>query len=207
MQIAEIDGRRVIVVLLGCTPDAWYADAEALLDYGIAATAVPGTATRYGQISFANTTAISSPAPQPFDGLAVTAAGAGASLVSRTDIASSPRRSPWLWIIMASVLAPASLLTLAQVQRGLNRRAPRSARRPATRVPTTAGARGVYRDSAFAPRARQIDCGGPAAWQHVAPDYRFDETTDWRVTSPRQTPRRRDDHPRYPAFSPSYGGD
>ncbi|MEX1159038.1 MAG: hypothetical protein WEC79_08940, partial [Thermomicrobiales bacterium] len=50
MQIAEIDGRRVIVVLLGSTPDAWYADAEALLDYGIAATAVPGTATRYGQI-------------------------------------------------------------------------------------------------------------------------------------------------------------
>jgi serine-type D-Ala-D-Ala carboxypeptidase (penicillin-binding protein 5/6) len=125
MQVAERNGQRVIVVLLGSTPDAWYDDAEALLDYGFAATAVPGAATRYGQITFATSSAITVPVSQAIDGLAVTDAGQGASLVSQTEIVGTSRRSPWLWIVAALVLAPVSLLTLSQLQRGLIRRTAR----------------------------------------------------------------------------------
>ncbi len=206
MQVAERNGQRIIIVLLGSTPDAWYDDAEALLDYGFAATAIPGAATRYGQITFSTAPAIAPPASQAIAGLAVSDAGLGASLVSQTDITMTTRRSPWLWIVSAAVLAPASLLMLSQLQRGLSRRASHSSRRrPAYVSAPQAGQVVYYATDLVAPTYRR-DTTEPAIWENIAPDYRFDETSEWQI--PTSYPgRRRDDRPRYPAFSPSYGGD
>lgn len=206
MQVAERDGQRIIAVLLGSTPDAWYDDAEALLDFGFAATAVPGAATRYGQINFSSAPMIAVPASQPVDGLAVTDAGVGSALVSQTAIISSPRRSPWLWIISAAVLAPASLFLLLQVQRGLGHRTSRVLRHPAAPVAATHAGQVIYSDTELIRSTRSINHFEPAAWENVTPDYSFDETTEWRVPVNPSGPRR-DDRPRYPAFSPSYGGD
>jgi len=207
MQVAERNGQRVIVVLLGSTPDAWYDDAEALLDYGFAATAIPGAATRYGQISFATAPAISAPVMQAVDGLAVTDAGPGTALVSQTAISGLPRRSPWLWVISAAVLAPASLMTMSQFQHGLGRESARRSRRQPGRVAVAAAGQVVYYSGDFERRTQQLDHVEPATWEDNAPNYRFDETTEWRVPVDHLNRRRGDDRQRYPAFSPSYGGD
>jgi D-alanyl-D-alanine carboxypeptidase (penicillin-binding protein 5/6) len=205
MQVAERNGQRVIIVLLGSTPDAWYDDAKALLDYGFAATAMPGAATRYGQITFSTAPAIAVPASQALDGLAVSDAGLGASLVSQTDITMTTRRSPWLWIVSAAVLAPASLLMLSQLQRGLNRRAARTPRHNRASVAAQYEGQVACYDTDLVGQAYRSASTEPALWENVAPDYRFDETTEWRVAAPQ--PGRRDDRPRYPVLSPAYGGD
>lgn len=206
MQVAERNGQRVIVVLLGSTPDAWYDDAEALLDYGFAATAIAGAATRYGQITFSTAPTIAAPVAQAMDGLAVSDAGLGASVVSQTDITMTTRRSPWLWIISAVVLAPASLLMLSQIQRGMSRRDSRASRRRPAHVAAPHAGQVVYYDTDLSAPRYPRDMSEPASWENVTPDYRFDETTEWQI--PASNPgRRRDDRPRYPAFSPSYGGD
>jgi|GEM_PF-2270785 len=204
MQVAERNGQRIISVLLGSTPDSWYADAELLLDYGFAATAVPGSATRYGQISFVTAPAITVPAAEPVQGLAVTTAGLDTAIVSQVDIANASRRSPWLWIIAAIVVTPAALVTLAPFRRSLHRSPARNSRR----VPATTY-RGPVVQTSYdrapewtVPVGREVT----ASWNNVAPDYRFDETTDWRL--PQQRPARgRTEPARYPAFTPSYGGD
>lgn len=207
MQVAERDGRRIITVLLGSTPDTWYDDAEALLDYGFAATAVAGTATRYGQISFATAPAVSVPAPVGVTGLAVTDTGLGSALVSQTAISNAQRRSPWLWIISAAVIAPASLLILSQLQSGLRRRTSRSARRrPAVTAATQYREQVVYYETDLVAALRQDADFAPTAWENIAPDYRFDETTELRIPTSHPE-RRRAGRPRYPAFSPSYSGD
>ena len=206
MQVAERNGQRIITVLLGSTPDAWYDDAEALLDYGFAATAVPGAATRYGQISFATAPAVTAPAARAVDGLAVTDAGLGSALVSQTAIAGTPRRSPWLWIITAAVLAPASLLMLSQLQRGMGRRTSRASRLRPDQAAAPQTGQVVYYDTNLIPSSHPLGHFESATWENIAPDYRFDETTEWRVPIS-QPSRRREDRLHYPAFSPSYGGD
>ncbi len=206
MQVAERNGQRVIIVLLGSTPDAWYDDAEALLDYGFAATAVPGAATRYGQITFSSVPAITAPASQAIDGLAVTDAGLGASLVSQTEIVSLQRRSPWLWVIAAIVLAPASLLMLSQLQRELSRRTARVPQRSSARQVAPYGGEVVFRDTGLMAASQRRSVVEHPDWRNVAPDYRFDETMDWRIPS-HQPVRRRNDQQRYPSLSPAYGGD
>jgi D-alanyl-D-alanine carboxypeptidase len=204
MQVAEQNGRRIVVVLLGSTPEYWYADAEALLDYGFAASAIPGAAPRFGQISFASAPAVTAPTSEPIAGLAVTESAAGTAVVSQLDIAGTPRRSPWLWIVSAIVVAPAALVTVTQFQRGSQRRSHRRTTRPAVARPRAA-IRTTY-DQAPAWRMEEGSAAGTANWQHVAPDYHFDETMDWRLPAARPT-RNREDRSRQPVLFPSYGGD
>jgi serine-type D-Ala-D-Ala carboxypeptidase (penicillin-binding protein 5/6) len=62
MQVAQRDGRTVIVVLMGSTPEQWYRDAEVLLDYGFAEMAAnPSDPTR-ARIGLLTTTRIEVPA-------------------------------------------------------------------------------------------------------------------------------------------------
>lgn len=206
MQVAERDGRRIIVVLLGSTPDAWYTDAAALLDYGFATTAVPGAAPSYGQISFATAPGISVPVSQPVAGLAVTSAGQGTTLVSQTGILAMPRRSPWLWVITATALAPTSLLVLAQLQRGLRRGSRRPARRRYAPMVQSSSAQPVVYAQSVDWRARPERDAVSARWGTVAADVRFDETTEWRIP-PARPARRREELPRYPVLLPSFSGD
>jgi hypothetical protein len=205
MQVAERDGRRIITVLLGSTPDAWYDDAEALLDYGFAVTAVPGSTPNYGQITFGTAPAIAAPASQPVMGLAVTSAGEGTAFVSQTAIIDVPRRSPWFWIVTAVVVAPLSLIILTQLQRTLRRRSIRHVRRTSpVSVPATGNV--FYYTDSVEWRQEPTNQVTATHWQNAAPDYHFAETTEWRVPQPRHE-RRRDDRRTYPVFSPSFSGD
>lgn len=205
MQVAERDGHRVIAVLLGSTPDAWYDDAELLLDYGFMALATPGAAVTTDRISFATAPAIAVPVSQPVAGLAVTSSGPGTALVSQTAVIDTPRRSPWLWIVTAVVIAPISLLILSQLQRALRGRNDRPVRRHSRHVPVSHLGQVVYTTSID----RQSIASAHRAtveWQHADADFRFDETTEWRVPTAQSEPRR-GDRPRNPVFSPSFSGD
>jgi D-alanyl-D-alanine carboxypeptidase len=208
MQVAERDGRRIVAVLLGSNSDAWYADAEALLDYGFAATAVPGAATRYGQISF-GPAPLQVPNAQPAGAsdLAVVRTGQSA-LVAKSDVANAPRRSPWLWIVTSVVLVPASLVALFQVQRAIRPRTVRSSRR--VRVVSTA-----RRSPPRHPPGNPLPMHEPVSttieptfeWPAGSTAPRFDDTAEWGVVRNRSDTRRRDNRTHVPAFSPSFSGD
>lgn len=51
VEIAQRNGRAVIVVLLGSTLKDWYTDAMTLVDYGLSTAIVPGSASSLGNIS------------------------------------------------------------------------------------------------------------------------------------------------------------
>lgn len=139
MEVAERDGRRVIAVLLGSTSDAWYGDAQRLLDYGFAALATPGRlpATDVISIGSVENVAADVPAavqqnaaqtPNVVSSLQVIPIGKGTSLVSEPTIASSAKRSPWLWLTFPLILVAGTLGVLAHLNRVSTRR-PRHARR------------------------------------------------------------------------------
>jgi len=62
VEVAERDGRRVIVVLLGSTSERWYDDATALLDHGFAILSPPATPEPTGH---AHTTGLGGTAHAP----------------------------------------------------------------------------------------------------------------------------------------------
>lgn len=127
MEVAERDGRRVVVVLLGSTAEAWYADARALLDYGFTALATPG-APVYGQITF-------QPAPVEAVGaagsLTVSQASAEAAIVS-VPASISPKPQPaWFWALSALVVLPCLGVITLQTRKLVELMRRRSARRVA----------------------------------------------------------------------------
>lgn len=144
MEVAERDGRRVIAVLLGSTSDAWYADAELLLDYGFAALAVPGRLPTTEWISIgvevpvAASIAAPAVAPEPAplapsnaNGLQVIPVGQNSSLVNEPRIAGSLKRSPWFWLTLPLIAVSGILFALAHVGSTPARRTPATARRRA----------------------------------------------------------------------------
>ena len=135
MEVAERDGRRVVVVLLGSTADAWYADARALLDYGFTALAGPG-APVYGQIVF-------QPAPVEVAGatgsLTVSQASAEAAIVSLPSSMSRNPQPAWFWALSALVVLPCLAVIIVQTRKLVELTSRRSARRviPAASPATT----------------------------------------------------------------------
>jgi D-alanyl-D-alanine carboxypeptidase (penicillin-binding protein 5/6) len=116
MEIAERDGRRVLVVLLGSTPDAWYADAEALLDYGFATLATPGRLPMFDHIGASVTRTVG-------DFLTVTPIGqldltaAQPVTVTASPTAPNPRREEWFWPITAGLAMALALFGVVQAER------------------------------------------------------------------------------------------
>jgi D-alanyl-D-alanine carboxypeptidase (penicillin-binding protein 5/6) len=131
MEVAERNGQRVITVLLGSTPDAWYADAEILLDFGFATLATPGRLPATDVISIgnpvpatvenatttqSNASTIAQPQSQiqPSTSLQVVPVGQNTALVNEPAIADAARRSPWLWLMLPVIAVPAMLFALLQ---------------------------------------------------------------------------------------------
>jgi D-alanyl-D-alanine carboxypeptidase (penicillin-binding protein 5/6) len=116
MEVAQHGDQRVIVVLLGSTADAWYADAAALLDFGFTALATPG-APVYGAVPGSapiGAAVMSTSASQT--GFDVTQSGADGAL--RAARGASPAGTPWRWVGAALLLLVSGLLGLAQALRG-----------------------------------------------------------------------------------------
>jgi serine-type D-Ala-D-Ala carboxypeptidase (penicillin-binding protein 5/6) len=150
MEVADRDGHRVITVLLGSTSDAWYGDAQLLLDYGFATLATPGRLPATDVISIGAEAVVAAPAavvqqsqqtapaPNPANAtsLQVVPIGQGTSLVNEPAIASTSKRSPWLWLTLPFILVSAVLYLLAHLGRRTIRRAERRA--APTRAPHSA---------------------------------------------------------------------
>jgi hypothetical protein len=135
MQVSEIDGRRVIVVLLGSTWASWYADAERLLDYGFETLATPGRAPGNGMIDF------SAPAPahvvmnapqRSATGLTVSLLPDGTQIVTSSELSSARGWSPWFWLGAVTVMVPSMSFFAIQLQKFLALMSSGSARRRVT---------------------------------------------------------------------------
>ena len=128
MEVAQHGDQRVIVVLLGSTADAWYADAAALLDFGFTALATPG-APVYGAVPGATplgaavTSASTSQA-----GVDVAQGSADGALVATSG--ATPAGTPWRWVGAALLLLVGGLLGLAQALRSRTQTARRAPLRP-----------------------------------------------------------------------------
>lgn len=105
MEVAERDGRRVVVVLLGSTPQDWYADARALLDYGFTALATPGSPV-YGEIAFQPDAISTAAGSAARENLAITYRSAESAIVSDAVLMNSGRQLQWFWVLSALVVAP-----------------------------------------------------------------------------------------------------
>lgn len=68
MGIAHRDGRTIVSVIMGSTPEAWYSDVMTLFDHGFATLAVPGLASLKPSITIAGV----EPIPATVDRSAVT---------------------------------------------------------------------------------------------------------------------------------------
>ncbi|HUG15847.1 MAG TPA: D-alanyl-D-alanine carboxypeptidase family protein [Thermomicrobiales bacterium] len=155
MQVAEIDGQRVLVVLLGSTWESWYADAETLLDHGFEALAIPGRTTTSSPITFP-TVAEQPPVQSPVvhaSGLTVANQPDGSRIVASPALYGARAWSPWFWLGTVAVTAPSLAFIALQLQKlfalmayGPPRRRParsrsgaRSARQTAALLSATAG--------------------------------------------------------------------
>lgn len=150
MEVAERDGRRVIVVLLGSTADAWYADAETLLDYGFATLATPGRLSSFDHITFPEPTTA---AGTSIESTVLSTTGSPSSslgtVVSAAGVAGEPRRAPWIWPMTAALAIGLFSLAALQVQRVLElaslRTMRRRARQSPARSPRRAGSDAPFR--------------------------------------------------------------
>jgi len=124
MEVAERNGQRVITVLLGSTSEAWYADAQLLLDYGFATLATPGRLPATDLISIGAPIPVTAPvivqqSAEPVlaseSELQVITVGAGTSLVNEPRITGSTKRSPWLWLSFPLIVIAGVLYALAHV--------------------------------------------------------------------------------------------
>lgn len=134
MEAAERDGRTVIAVLLGSTAEAWYQDAETLLDYGFAqlaqgsagqpapaeiqaAPARSSDAASTGDAEFTQTATATGtipsptaalPSPQPATGLTVRREAPDVAVV-RPAAAPEEKPETWRWPISALLAMGAAL--------------------------------------------------------------------------------------------------
>lgn len=119
MQVAEIDGRKVLVVLLGSTWESWYADAERLLDHGFEVLAIPGRAVSSNVITFPSAREhIESPSLVGSEtGLAVTRQPSGDSIVTAPAIVNQQGWSPWFWLGAVAVVSSSLVYIAFQLQK------------------------------------------------------------------------------------------
>lgn len=119
MQVAEIDGRTVLVVLMGSTWESWYADAERLLDYGFEALATPGRVSSGDAITFPSTApqVIAETTSHTFRAISVAQVSADARVVTVPQIAALSGWSPWFWVGAVVVLVPSLSYIALQIQK------------------------------------------------------------------------------------------
>lgn len=134
MEAAERDGRTVIAVLLGSTAEAWYQDAETLLDYGFAQLAqgsagqpapasIQGSPARSPDAAMAENAEVAQaatttgpvpsptaalPSPQPATGLTVRREAPDVAVV-RPAAAPEEKPETWRWPVSALLAMGAAL--------------------------------------------------------------------------------------------------
>lgn len=105
MGIAHRDGRTVITVVLGSTPEAWYSDAMALFDHAFATPAAPGLTASKPGITLADAETIVSPVQRQttVSQLQIQPAGLDASSVRSASWSSATPWRLWRWPVGATL--------------------------------------------------------------------------------------------------------
>jgi hypothetical protein len=106
----------VLVVLLGSTPDAWYSDAEALLDYGFTTLASPGRLPSFDRVSAELTRTAGDLLPAT-TAVQDSANVAGPVTITASSTVPQPRREGWFWPITAALAVVLALVGIAQAER------------------------------------------------------------------------------------------
>jgi D-alanyl-D-alanine carboxypeptidase (penicillin-binding protein 5/6) len=207
MQAAERDGRRIVAVLLGSTPEAWYADAATLLDY---AFSTPVAAAAQPRANLSPSDSRYAPQSAAFADLDVTPRDSQTSIVRIAGIARTSSGLPWRGLVSVLVTIPGLLVILRQVSAmralTIERRHAR-ARRPAqaSRAPSRAFAQHRTGPTQTDVVSGQSAAHGTRPWG-VAPDVAFGDTAHWRATPlPASRHRRRRSGATSPILASSIG--